>query len=147
MKRIFLLFMACLSLIGAHAAYLKNVPKTLTQPDGSVLHCYASGDEFFNYLHDENGFTIMQHPQTGFYVYADKLDGKLVATGYVAGRVDPTSKNLSPFNLISPQEWMEKRKNWEDYDKPVINRDGLPNHHCACCRQKCGDDGGAGQKV
>ncbi len=128
MKRFFLLILACTSLMVAHAAYLKDVPKTLTQPDGAVLHCYASGDEYFNYLHDENGFTIMQHPKTGFYVYADKRDGKLVATEFVAGRVDPASKNLKPFNLISPQEWMARRKAWHEYDKPVVNRDGLPNH-------------------
>ena len=127
MKRFFLLMMACFCLMGAHAAYLKDVPMTLTQPDGSVLHCYASGDEFFNYLHDANGFTIMQHPQTGFYVYADKRDGQLVATEFVAGRVDPASKNLSPFNLISPQEWVARRNAWKDKET-LIDRDGLPNH-------------------
>ena len=127
MKRIILLLVACFSLIGAHAAYLRNVPKTLTQPDGTVLHCFASGDEFFNYLHDANGFTIMQHPQTGFYVYADKRDGKLVATEFVAGRVDPASKNLRPFNLISPQEWMAKRQAWEVHDEHSQNRDNI-NH-------------------
>ena len=128
MKRFILLITACFCLINAHAAYLKNVPKTLTQPDGIVLHCYASGDEFFNYLHDANGYTIMQHPQTGFYVYADKRDGQLVATEFIAGRVDPASKNLKPYNLISPQEWMARRKAWNEYDRPVVNRDGLPNH-------------------
>jgi M6 family metalloprotease-like protein len=126
MKRFILLITACFCLVSAHAAYLKDVPKTLTQPDGAVLHCYASGDEFFNYLHDADGFTIMQHPQTGFYVYADKRDGQLVATEFVAGRVDPASKNLKPFNLISPQEWMARRKAWQDKET-LINRDA-PNH-------------------
>ena len=126
MKRFILLITACFCLVSAHAAYLKDVPKTLTQPDGIVLHCYASGDEFFNYLHDANGYTIMQHPQTGFYVYADKRDGQLVATEFVAGRVDPASKNLKPFNLISPQEWMARRKAWQDKET-LINRDA-PNH-------------------
>ena len=120
--------MACFCLIGAYAAYLKDVPMTLTQPDGTVLHCYASGDEFFNYLHDANGYTIMQHPQTGFYVYVDKRDGQLVVTDFVAGRVDPASKNLKPFNLISPEEWIARRKARQAYDKPVVNRDGIPNH-------------------
>ena len=128
MKKLFLLLIACFSLLSVHAAYLRNVPMALTQPDGSVLHCYASGDEFFNYLHDENGFTIMRHPQTGFYVYVDKQNGKLVATEFVVGKIDPASKNLRPFNLISPEEWMARRKAWEKYDKPVVNRDGLPNH-------------------
>ena len=128
MKKLVLLVIACCCLFSAHAAYLRNVPKTLTQPDGSVLHCYASGDEYFNYLHDENGYTIMQHPKTGFFVYADKRDGKLVATELVAGKVDPASKNIKPFNLISPQEWIARREAWQHYDNPVVNRDGLPNH-------------------
>jgi M6 family metalloprotease-like protein len=127
MKKLILLILACFSLMFAHAAYLRNVPMTLNQPDGTVLHCFASGDEFFNYLHDANGYTIMQHPQTGFYVYADKQDDKLVATEFVAGRVDPASKNLKPFNLISPQEWMARRKAWQEKET-LINRDGLPNH-------------------
>ena len=125
MKKLILLIMACFCLMGAHAAYLRNVPMTLTQPDGTVLHCFASGDEYFNYLHDDNGYTIIQHPQTGFYVYADKRDGKLVATEFVAGKVDPASKNLQPFNLISPEEWMAKRNAWREKEN---NRDDLPNH-------------------
>ena len=102
MKRFILLIIACCCFFSVHAAYLKDVPKTLTQPDGTVLHCFASGDEYFNYLHDENGYTIMQHPLTGFYVYADKQNGQLVATDFVAGSVNPASKNLRPYNLISP---------------------------------------------
>ena len=128
MKKYYLLIIACFCCISVHAAYLKNVPKTLTQPDGSVLHCYASGDEFFNYLHDKNGFTIIQHPITGFFVYADKQDGRLVATEFVAGSVDPASKNLRPFNLISPEEWMARRNAWHEKEKKSVNRDGLPNH-------------------
>ena len=128
MKKTILFLMACFCFLGAHAAYLRNIPMTLTQPDGTMLHCYASGDEFFNYLHDENGFTIMQHPQTGFYVYADKQNGKLVATDYVAGSVDPASKNLQPFNLLSPDEWLARRNDWREKEKLNISRDDLPNH-------------------
>ncbi len=128
MKKYFFLIIACLFITNIHAAYLKNIPKTLTQPDGSVLHCYASGDEFFNYLHDKNGFTIIQHPQTGFFVYANLQDGKLVATEFVAGKVDPASKSLRPYNLISPEEWTARRTAWQEKEKRTINRNALPNH-------------------
>jgi len=47
-----------------HAAYLQNVPQTLTQPDGSILECFATGDEFYNYLHDESGYTIIKNQAT-----------------------------------------------------------------------------------
>ena len=34
------------------AAPLKNAPLTFTQPDGTPINIYASGDEFHNWLHD-----------------------------------------------------------------------------------------------
>ena len=101
---------------------------TVTQPDGTILKCFASGDEFFNYLHDENGFTIIQHPETGYYVYAEKRDGKLVATNYVAGVHNPVSKGLEPYALISPEEWIARRKAWEEPEKQSKSRDYIPNH-------------------
>ena len=128
MKRLFILLIACFCFISAHAAYLRNIPMTVTQPDGSVLHCFASGDEFFNYLHDENGYTIMRHPGTGYYVYAEKRDGKLVATDYIAGLYDPASKGLEPYALISPEEWMARRRAWEVPDERPLNRANNPNH-------------------
>ena len=128
MKRFTLLLIACFSIIYSFAAYLKDVPVTVTQPDGTVLQCFASGDEFFNYLHDKNGYTIMQHPKTGYYVYAEKRDGKLVATDIVAGTYDPASKGLQPYALISPEEWMARRKAWEVPEKAHQNRDFVPNH-------------------
>ena len=66
MKKFFILLIACFFLISVQAAYLKNIPVTVTQPDGTELHCFASGDEYFNYLHDKDGYTIMQHPETGY---------------------------------------------------------------------------------
>ena len=114
--------------MNAQAAYLRDIPVTKTQPDGSVIHCFASGDEFFNYLHDANGYTIIQHPQTGYYVYAEKQDGKLVATNYVVGKYDPSSKGLVPYVLISPEEWMARRKAWEVPDEHRAQRSSTPNH-------------------
>ena len=62
-----------------------NIPMTLRQPDGGTLECFASGDEYFNYLHDANGYLIMQHPRTGYYVYAAIDAGaRLVASDRVA---------------------------------------------------------------
>ena len=126
MKRLFILLIACFCIFSAHAAYLRNVPMTLTQPDGSVLHCFASGDEYFNYLHDSNGYTIIQHPETGYYVYVEKREGKLVATNYVAGVTDPASKGLEPHTLISSEEWMARRQARQVPDKRPKNRDA--NH-------------------
>jgi M6 family metalloprotease-like protein len=128
MKKLFLILITCLGINLAHAAYLRNIPMTLTQPDGSVLHCFASGDEFFNYLHDANGYTIIQHPQTGYWVYAEKREGKLVATNYIAGVYDPASKGLEPYAIISSEEWIARRAAWETPDPRPKNHDYIPNH-------------------
>ena len=130
MKRIIALWvvLTCFEIVNVHAAYLRNIPVTVIQPDGVVLHCFASGDEFFNYLHDGNGYTIIQHPQTGYYVYAENRNGILVATEYVADRQDPVSRALQPYALISPEEWMTRRRAWEVPEMRPQNRDYTPNH-------------------
>ncbi len=90
--------------VPSESAYLRNVPVTVRQPDGQVLHCLASGDEFHNWLHDKDGFTIMQDPTTGFYVYAAKTGSGLAATALVAGRSDPVKAGLPTNVNLSPEE-------------------------------------------
>jgi len=67
------------------AAPLLDIPITVTQPDGTTLDAYISGDETFNYLHDNQGKVILQHPETGFWVYATlDTNGVLTASNNVA---------------------------------------------------------------
>ncbi|KAF5041249.1 hypothetical protein DSECCO2_524990 [anaerobic digester metagenome] len=49
------------------AAYLEDIPSQVSQPDGSLLSLFASGDEYANYLHDARGYTIIQSPTDGYY--------------------------------------------------------------------------------
>jgi M6 family metalloprotease-like protein len=88
-----IIFLGCGIL--AEAAWLRNVPVKVKQPDGTVLDCLASGDEFYNWLHDKDGYTIVRSSTTGFLVYADKVDGKLVPTVFIAGRTDPQTLELA----------------------------------------------------
>ncbi len=85
------------------AAYLKNVPQTLTQPDGSTLKCFATGDEAYHWLHDANNFTIIRDTVTGYYVYAAKEGNKLVATSLIAGKSNPSRKLQSGLNIEPAQ--------------------------------------------
>ena len=89
---------------GAFSAPIWNLPQRLLQPDGVVLECYASGDEFHSWLHDANGYTIMQHPVTGFYVYAQKSMGQVIPTRYIAGRDDPAASGIPRGVNLSPVE-------------------------------------------
>ena len=49
---IFLLFA-----IKGNSLWLKNIPVLLTQPDGTQIQAYATGDEFHNWVH-KVGFKI-----------------------------------------------------------------------------------------
>ncbi|MGE5352593.1 MAG: YCF48-related protein [Acidobacteriota bacterium] len=76
-----------------HSAPLKFVPVQITQPGGKIINCYASGDEYFNWLHDKDGYTIIRNSATGYYTYAIKENGRLTASNYIAG-VDDDKRYL-----------------------------------------------------
>ena len=97
-----------------NAAYLQNIPQTITQPDGSIINCFASGDEFYNYLHDAEGYTIIKDQKTGFYVYADKVGIDLIPTDLIVGKNKPQSIGLRPKLLHSQEHIANKRMNWLD---------------------------------
>lgn len=111
------------------AAWLDNVPVTVVQPNGDTLHLFATGDEFYHYVHDAEGYTIMQHPETGYFVYADKVDDKLVPTQYIVGRSNPVRIIRSPRLNISYEEYMLRRMEMEGVNpyKRGVNRD--PNRN------------------
>ncbi|MGE5400075.1 MAG: T9SS type A sorting domain-containing protein [Ignavibacteriales bacterium] len=79
------------------SAPMFNVPVVLKQPDGTLIRCFASGDEFFNYTHDQNGIAIVRD-NSGYYVYADCIDDELKLTGYRPGSIDPARTGLHRFS-------------------------------------------------
>ena len=84
-----------LSAAAAQGAFLRNFPQTLVQPNGEILRCFAGGDEFYSRLHDAAGYTIIQDPFTGYYVYAVRTaSGEPAASGFIAGRADPAALGL-----------------------------------------------------
>lgn len=88
----------------ARAAYLEYVPQTIEQPDGTVIECFASGDEFYHYFHDADGYVIVRDPRDWAFVYADKVGGKLVPTPCRVGACDPHTLGVAPHLLPEPQE-------------------------------------------
>ena len=96
MKRLILLIFALSITILIFSANLKNVPIDLKQPDGSIIICYVTGDEFHRRTHDKDNYTIVQDPDTGFYVYALLSDDQLKPSGSIVGRVNPKNLPLQP---------------------------------------------------
>jgi len=95
---------------GLQGAYIDKMEIKATQPDGTTLELFASGDEFHNWLHDAEGFTIIRHPQTGWLCYAVK-DGDDVAAGpLIVGNGDPRAYGLEPGINISEELYKQRRK-------------------------------------
>ena len=73
-------------------------PAIFTQPDGFTVTLCLYGDEFLHYTTTQDGYTVVRNGD-GYYVYAQKQDGELVATAVVAhdpaGRDDAESGYLS----------------------------------------------------
>ncbi|MCB2220462.1 MAG: M6 family metalloprotease domain-containing protein [Bacteroidetes bacterium] len=101
---IFLIFSSSL-----FAAWIDKIPQTVVQPDGSVISCFATGDEFWNWLHDENGFTIIQNHDDGYYYYAILMSDQLLPSSYRVDSIDPADAGLSPWTNISAEKMMAIR--------------------------------------
>lgn len=95
--------------LSTFAAYITNLPITVTQPDGKTIECFASGDEYYNWLHDTNNFTIIQNSETGYYCYAILQDDKVVASSYIVGTVNPESVGIKAGVSISASEKKARR--------------------------------------
>ncbi|GAP70180.1 por secretion system C-terminal sorting domain [Bacteroidales bacterium 6E] len=100
-----LLLLSC----NAFAAFLRNVPIQLKQPDGRVIECFMTGDEYHRRLHDANDYTIVIHPVTGYYVYATTSGDELRPTEYIVGRDKPEGNPIRKGADISANLIMEKR--------------------------------------
>lgn len=62
---------------------LKNIPQQINQPNGEIIDCFTSGDEYFNYLHDVNGFIIIRDEYSGTYSYAIYIGNKVTSSKYI----------------------------------------------------------------
>lgn len=86
------------------AAYLEFQPLELKQPDGSDAALFASGDEYYNWLHDADGYTVKQNDK-GWYAYLDKnMAGELIFTDLIVGRDNPADSDLRPWTNISSEQ-------------------------------------------
>ena len=84
MKKIYLLVLSSLfGIATAHGIPANPTPAKLLQPDGTYLTVRLVGDEYQHHTTTEDGYTVLKSP-TGYYVYAELADGKLVATQRIA---------------------------------------------------------------
>ncbi len=108
------------------AAYIEKMPVTLIQPNGDTLYCFATGDDYYQWLHDEKNYTIILNIQSGYFVYANLVDGNLVPTQLVPGKDQPDSF-LTPGLNIAPEKMLALRKKMEDQVPQNSMRNRGPN--------------------
>ncbi len=109
-KFLLLLTVLLIVIVPATAAYLTNLPKVITQPDGASYKCFASGDEYHNWLHDSNGYTIIQNKTTGFYTYAKKNGSIVEPSEYIVGQIEPQATGLPVGVNIDPETYRQIRQ-------------------------------------
>lgn len=112
MKKLTLLLSVLLAMflcMASYASYISYLPQQITQPNGNVINCFASGDEKQSYLHDDKGFTIIKDPSTGYYVYAAQDGNNIRPTGLIVGLFSPSSAGLKPkvHKKVTPEEMQE----------------------------------------
>ena len=118
MKQVARLAILSLLIVVSHlvAAPHSFLPIEAAQPDGSRINIYASGDEFHNWLHDENNYTIVRDAD-GAYVYAIQERGSLAPSDLLVGRDSPSMRSLIPGLNLSQDEIKAK------YDRYAQMRD------------------------
>ena len=111
MKRnlLFIVFLCC-TCLGIYAAPFRFLETIVTQADGSQLALYASGDEFYHWIHDKDGYTIVQ-AEDGYCYYAIKNDkGELVPSIYRVDDELPSKTKIAPWLKISKQQYDKRRE-------------------------------------
>jgi len=99
-----------LAVLNLQAAYITNLETTVQQPDGKVLQLFASGDEFYNWLHDENGYTIIQSQTDGYFYYAQSNGDILEPSQHKVLAIDPASIGLKPYLKFSADHIKQRRE-------------------------------------
>ncbi len=124
MKQFYFLLIAILIAGKIMAAPFTNLPYTILQADGTTIECFVSGDEFFNWIHDKQGYPIIEGTD-GFYYYAIPNNDGFIASKYKANHPNPSKVGIVKMqdidiNLI--KKIVDKaRKNLIIPEKPIIN--------------------------
>lgn len=102
------------------AAPLSYMPTKITQPNGETVDVFASGDEFYNFLHDANGYTIILNREDGYYYYAEKSGDSLVA-GYQRVRKGAEPKHTSKWIKMSERHYIQRVREFRKlFDKSAF---------------------------
>ena len=103
------------------ATWLENIPQTIKQSNGQIVHCFASGDQYAHRIHDKDNYTIILNPIDGDFYYAEKFDDLLRPSTHKAGIADPIREGLTPGLAVSNSVYAERK---EFYERHMSHRNG-----------------------
>jgi len=109
-KRILILLIAVVLTQLLHGVWRTSTPETLTQPDGTEIQAFQSGDEFHHWVHDSEGYTIALDYYTDYWCWALLENDKLVSSGHPIHLTNPQTLGIQPFTNISEERYQQKRQ-------------------------------------
>jgi M6 family metalloprotease-like protein len=119
-KATLLFIVLIINVLVAGAANYSFLPYTVKQPDGAVINCFVSGDEYFNWLHDQDGYTIIQGDD-GYYYYGKTSGDNVVPTSWRADKTDPSQVGLGKWAKISLAKYNQRKAFYaENTDRSVL---------------------------
>lgn len=127
MRKLFFLFALLFVFSSIKAAYFERLPYTITQPNGKTINCFVSGDEYFNWLHDKDGYTIIQ-ADNGYYYYAIKENDVIKPSKYLVNSTNPEKAGLKKWLKISKEEYLHRRNEMSDNEKNIQKSTKAPHN-------------------
>ena len=116
----YLVFLFCF--IFAHK--IDAIQIELVQPNGDIINCFVSGDQYYRSVHDQDGYSIIQNERDGYYYYAIKNNDEIVPSSFKVGDISPSESNIPPNIIISKEQYLNKRNlywnNIERRDAPSL---------------------------
>jgi len=94
--------------LNSFADYFSFLPYEIRQPDGTKIQCFVSGDEYYNWIHDGDGFTIIQAAD-GYFYYAVLEDGQVKPGEFKVQSIDPVEEGLRRW-VREPDSEIENRR-------------------------------------
>ena len=90
-------------------------PMTVTQPDGTEITIIRRGDEFYNWIEDVDGYTVIKDTQTNFWTYDEKDSfGELKSSTKFVGKVSPVMEGIKK-SLKDENELFKAQQKRKDF--------------------------------
>ncbi len=120
MRPIYIALLMALLVGMLFAAPHRMLPLSFSQPDGSEVNIFASGDEFHNWLHDADNYTIVKN-DAGWYVYARTEGDGVAPTELIVGKDSPMQRGLQPGVNLSAERIAQKYARYENTIRDYSN--------------------------